>query len=100
MRLSSCTVAKIQIPRVELCRLPQAWSIEDRDPALPEPRQACREALEAKLAALDQRAKAAELAARDAGRPTLLAALGKVTISAIGKPTAPLLTSLHPAIAS
>ncbi len=37
--------------------------------------EARREALQAELAALDEQAKAAELAARDAGRPVLLAAL-------------------------
>ncbi|MEI5688864.1 MULTISPECIES: hypothetical protein [Sphingomonas] len=55
--------------------------------------QARREVLQAKLVALDERAKAAELAARDAGRPTLLAALGRVKSATICKPTAPLLTS-------
>ncbi|EZP56487.1 hypothetical protein [Sphingomonas sp. RIT328] len=47
--------------------------------------KARREALAAELAALDERAKAAELAARDAGRPTLLAALERVKIAAIDK---------------
>lgn len=47
--------------------------------------EARREALRAELAALDDQAKAAELAAKDAGRPTLLAALGRVKIAAIEK---------------
>jgi len=47
--------------------------------------EARREALRAELAALDEQAKAAELAARDAGRPTLLAALDRVKIAAIDK---------------
>jgi hypothetical protein len=47
--------------------------------------QARREALAAELAALDERAKAAEHAARDAGRPTLLAALDRVQIASIVK---------------
>lgn len=55
--------------------------------------QARREALAAELAALDERAKAAELAARDAGRPTLLAALGRVKIAAIDKADARLIAS-------
>lgn len=55
--------------------------------------QARREALEAELAALDERAKAAELAARDAGRPTLLAALGRVKIPAIDKADARLIAA-------
>ncbi|MDK4807975.1 MAG: hypothetical protein OC190_15710 [Novosphingobium aromaticivorans] len=37
------------------------------------------------MAELDQRAKEAELAARDAGRPTLTAALDKVRIPAMDK---------------
>jgi hypothetical protein len=44
-----------------------------------------REALRSELAELDQRAKEAELAARDAGRPTLTAALDKVRIPAMDK---------------
>lgn len=44
-----------------------------------------REALRAELAALDDQAKAAELAARDAGRPVLLAALDRVKIPAMDK---------------
>lgn len=47
--------------------------------------EARREALRAELTALDEQAKAAELAARDAGRPTLLAALNRVKIAAIDK---------------
>lgn len=47
--------------------------------------EARREALRAELAALDEQAKAAELAARDAGRPTLLAAFDRVKIAAIDK---------------
>ncbi|WP_244647446.1 hypothetical protein [Sphingomonas sp. CFBP 13728] len=47
--------------------------------------EARREALKAELATLDEQAKAAELAARDAGRPTLLAALDRVKIAAIDK---------------
>lgn len=44
-----------------------------------------REALRAELAELDQRAKEAELAARNAGRPILTAALDKVRIPAMEK---------------
>jgi hypothetical protein len=44
-----------------------------------------REALKAELAALDERAKALELASRDAGRPILIAALEKVKIAAMDK---------------
>jgi hypothetical protein len=44
-----------------------------------------REALRAELAALDEQAKAAELAAKDAGRPVLLAALDRIKISAMDK---------------
>lgn len=44
-----------------------------------------REALRAELAALDEQAKAAELAAKDAGRPILLAALDRVKIATMGK---------------
>ena len=47
--------------------------------------EARRETLREELAALDQRAKAIELAARDAGRPVLLAALDRVRIGAIEK---------------
>lgn len=47
--------------------------------------EARREALKAELADLEQRAKAVEFAARDAGRPTLLAALDRVKIAAIDK---------------
>jgi len=44
-----------------------------------------RDALRAELAALDEQAKAAELAARDAGRPILLAALDRVKIATMDK---------------
>jgi hypothetical protein len=44
-----------------------------------------REALRTELAALDEQAKAAELAARDAGRPVLLAALDRIKIPAMEK---------------
>ncbi|WP_332794943.1 hypothetical protein [Sphingomonas sp. RB3P16] len=47
--------------------------------------EARRETLREELAALDQRAKAIEIAARDAGRPVLLAALDRVKIGAIEK---------------
>ncbi len=50
--------------------------------------EARREALKAELAALDEQAKAAELAARDAGRPVLLAALDRVKIGATDKTSA------------
>ncbi len=44
-----------------------------------------RQELRAELAALDERAKAAEQMARDAGRPTLLAALDRVKIAGLSK---------------
>ena len=44
-----------------------------------------REVLRAELAALDEQAKAAELAAKDAGRPILVAALDRVRIAAMDK---------------
>ncbi|RSV14873.1 hypothetical protein CA235_10120 [Sphingomonas sp. ABOLF] len=47
--------------------------------------EARREALRAELAALDERAKAAEQTARDAGRATLLTALERVKIAALTK---------------
>lgn len=47
--------------------------------------EARREALKAELAALDEQAKAAEQAARDAGRSTLLSALDRVKIPALDK---------------
>jgi hypothetical protein len=50
--------------------------------------EARREILRAELAALDERAKAAELVARDAGRSILIAALDKVKIASIEKPDA------------
>lgn len=47
--------------------------------------EARRESLLAELAALDEQAKAAELAARDAGRPVLMAALDRVKIGKMDK---------------
>ena len=47
--------------------------------------EARREALRTELATLDERAKAIELAARDAGRPVLLAALERIKITALDK---------------
>lgn len=47
--------------------------------------EARREALRAELADLDEKAKAAEQAARDAGRPILLAALERVKISKLSR---------------
>lgn len=47
--------------------------------------EARREALKAELAALDERSKAIELAARDAGRPVLIAALDRIKIGAMDK---------------
>ena len=47
--------------------------------------EARREALRAQLAELDEKAKAAEQAARDAGRPVLLAALERVRISGLSR---------------
>lgn len=47
--------------------------------------EARRDALKAELAQLDDQAKAAELAARDAGRPILLAALEQVKIAALSR---------------
>lgn len=47
-----------------------------------------REKLQAELAALDAEEKAAEAAARDAGRPVLIAALDKIKIAAMDKPDA------------
>lgn len=44
-----------------------------------------REALRAELAQLDERAKQAEFAARDAGRPILIAALDRVKIAGMDK---------------
>lgn len=44
-----------------------------------------REILRAELAALDEQAKEAELAAKDAGRPVLLSALGRVKIASMDK---------------
>ncbi len=47
--------------------------------------EARREALKAELAVLDERAREMELAARDAGRPVLLAALERIKIGALDK---------------
>lgn len=44
-----------------------------------------RQALRGELAALDEQAKAAEEAARDAGRPVLMAALARIKIGALAK---------------
>lgn len=44
-----------------------------------------REQLKRELAELDERAKAAALAAKDAGRETFLAALGRVKIPAMDR---------------
>jgi len=44
-----------------------------------------REELRAELAQLEQRAKEVETAARDAGRPVLVAALDRIKIAAIDK---------------
>ena len=44
-----------------------------------------REKLQAELAELDAQEKAAEAAARDAGRPTLISALDKIKIAAMEK---------------
>lgn len=44
-----------------------------------------REALRAELAQLDERAKLAALAARDAGRPVLAAALDRIKIAEMDK---------------
>jgi hypothetical protein len=52
-----------------------------------------REALKAELAALDERAREMELAARDAGRPTLLAALERIKIGALDKSEAKVIAS-------
>lgn len=55
--------------------------------------EARREALRAELAALDEQAKAAELAARDAGRPVLLAALERIKIATMAKADAKAIAS-------
>ena len=52
-----------------------------------------REALRAELATLDERAKAIELAARDAGRPVLMAALERVKIGPVDKADARVIAS-------
>lgn len=44
-----------------------------------------RAALVAELATVDEKLRAAELAARDAGRPTLMAALEKVKVATIDR---------------
>lgn len=55
--------------------------------------EARREALRAELAQLDEQANAAELAARDAGRPVLTAALERVKIGAMDKSAAKAIAS-------
>ena len=55
--------------------------------------EARREALRAELASLDEQAKVAELAARDAGRSVLLAALNRVKIPAMEKADAKAIAS-------
>lgn len=55
--------------------------------------EARREALKAELAALDQQAKEAQEAARDAGREVLLAALDRVKIAAMDKADARVIAS-------
>jgi hypothetical protein len=50
-----------------------------------------REALRAELAKLDEQARAAEVAARDAGRSILLSALNRVKIAAMDKKDAKLI---------
>jgi hypothetical protein len=52
-----------------------------------------REALRAELAKLDEQARAAEVAARDAGRSILLSALNRVKIAAMDKKDAKLIAS-------
>ncbi|WP_082591519.1 hypothetical protein [Sphingomonas sp. Root720] len=52
-----------------------------------------RAALIAELASVDEQLKAAELAARDAGRPTLLAALERIKIGAMDKSDAKAIAS-------
>ncbi len=47
--------------------------------------EARRDALREELAQLDERARLAELAARDAGRPVLIAALERIKIAAMDK---------------
>lgn len=47
--------------------------------------EARRELLRAELAQLDERARVAELAARDAGRPVLIAALDRIKIAGMEK---------------
>lgn len=47
--------------------------------------EARREALRAELMTLDERAKAIESAAKDAGRPVLMAALERIKIGAVNK---------------
>ena len=55
--------------------------------------EARRDALKAELAALDERAKALELANRDAGRAVLVAALDKIKIAAMEKSDAKAIAS-------
>lgn len=47
--------------------------------------EARRAALKAELAELDDQTRAAEQAARDAGRPTLIAALDRIKVAALTK---------------
>lgn len=56
--------------------------------------EARRQTLRAELAALDERAQAIELAARDAGRPVLIAALERVKIAALDKADAKAIASV------
>lgn len=68
-------------------------SFENTEFGMPRPRklddlaaiEARRDALRAELAQLENQAKAAEIAARDVGRPTLLAALEQVKIAALSR---------------
>lgn len=55
--------------------------------------EARREALRAELAQLDEQARAAEIAARDAGRSVLTAALERVKIGAMDKSDAKAIAS-------
>ena len=55
--------------------------------------EARREALRAELAQLDEQARVVELAARDAGRPVLMAALDRVKIGPVDKADARLIAS-------
>ncbi|MDY0969088.1 hypothetical protein [Sphingomonas sp. CFBP9021] len=53
-----------------------------------------KKALLAELAQLEEQAKAAEIAARDAGRPVLLAALDRIKIAAMEKSDAKVIASV------